>query len=606
MFKKPLADVKTSAPLRSSDRRKLKQRVVQTYSLSSEDGELLVPDGLKSLKFSTYAAQPGIVYLASDGDPLWFSLGKGSDELIPTVYTLWKKPDLLPSLSTPGAVIPKLVDGADLMIPGVATFATPLRQEQLVSICQYDPQKRSFPLAIGRMAVSDATLRANGAKGKGVLVWHTWKDALWNLGKGGEPPEPVDPSDAVEEIVGEVDEEATPPPPNESPSPIPAPDSHEVPPAESSSRAGGPTLGTEQQHEAQEKTLTAEEISEILQNALIQSILFLASNPLPPSSFPMPSTTFYTSHILPYRPAHLLLSTSQPQADIKHSSFKSLSAFLKSSEKSGLLTLKNQKSDVMVASVNITHPAVQAATKYKTMKDVEDKEKKKKDKEKDEERKRPAVHLEVREYLKPWQTTVDWFRAAKADTTALYELTDVRALLNSYVSGKDLVNQHQQQFINVSDDPVLSRVVTSKSSSSKGKGKQEDPIVDTEFMKREDIVKKLSERMQPWYELRVGGKDGVPKKGSLQPVQVIMKTRQNRKAVTLITGLEPFSEAVGTADDVADEVRKFGFGTSVSEVPNKPTAHEIQVQGKQMKPVTDLLLAKGVPKKWIEVQDQTK
>jgi hypothetical protein len=35
-----------------------------------------------------------------------------------TVYTLWKKPDLLPFLSTPSAVIPVLTGGADLMIPG--------------------------------------------------------------------------------------------------------------------------------------------------------------------------------------------------------------------------------------------------------------------------------------------------------------------------------------------------------------------------------------------------------------------------------------------------------------------------------------------------------
>jgi len=43
------------------------------------------------------------VYLSGSGDPLWFS---GSDELIPTVYTLWKHPTLLPVISTTAAVIP--------------------------------------------------------------------------------------------------------------------------------------------------------------------------------------------------------------------------------------------------------------------------------------------------------------------------------------------------------------------------------------------------------------------------------------------------------------------------------------------------------------------
>lgn len=60
MFKKPLSNIKTSAPLRSSDRRKLKQRVVAAFNISPEDGELLVPDGLESLKFSTHLEDPGV------------------------------------------------------------------------------------------------------------------------------------------------------------------------------------------------------------------------------------------------------------------------------------------------------------------------------------------------------------------------------------------------------------------------------------------------------------------------------------------------------------------------------------------------------------------
>jgi translation initiation factor 2D len=60
MFKKPLSNLKTSAPLRSSDRRKLKQRVISTYSLTAEEGDALVPDGILSLKFSTHVDEPGV------------------------------------------------------------------------------------------------------------------------------------------------------------------------------------------------------------------------------------------------------------------------------------------------------------------------------------------------------------------------------------------------------------------------------------------------------------------------------------------------------------------------------------------------------------------
>ena len=60
MFKKPPNNVKTSAPLRSSDRRKLKQKVIAAFGISPEDGELLVPDGLESMKFSTHLDEPGV------------------------------------------------------------------------------------------------------------------------------------------------------------------------------------------------------------------------------------------------------------------------------------------------------------------------------------------------------------------------------------------------------------------------------------------------------------------------------------------------------------------------------------------------------------------
>jgi translation initiation factor 2D len=60
MFKKPLSNLKTSAPLRSSDRRKLRQRVVAAFQLSPEEGDNLVPEGILSVKFSTYSDEPGV------------------------------------------------------------------------------------------------------------------------------------------------------------------------------------------------------------------------------------------------------------------------------------------------------------------------------------------------------------------------------------------------------------------------------------------------------------------------------------------------------------------------------------------------------------------
>ena len=82
MFKKPLHDLKTSgkshtqntdpiltsnpAPLKSSERRKLRQRVVDSYQLdlaspgNLDIADVLVPEGILMAKFSTHHDDHGV------------------------------------------------------------------------------------------------------------------------------------------------------------------------------------------------------------------------------------------------------------------------------------------------------------------------------------------------------------------------------------------------------------------------------------------------------------------------------------------------------------------------------------------------------------------
>ncbi|EEB96835.1 hypothetical protein MPER_03958, partial [Moniliophthora perniciosa FA553] len=71
-----------------------------------------------------------------------------------------------------------------------------LKEVQLVSVCKYESHNGtptlSPPLAVGRMAVSSDQLADGGReKGKAVIVLHTWKDHLWEMGNKSEPPEDV-------------------------------------------------------------------------------------------------------------------------------------------------------------------------------------------------------------------------------------------------------------------------------------------------------------------------------------------------------------------------------------------------------------------------------
>ncbi|KAJ7717576.1 eukaryotic translation initiation factor SUI1 family protein [Mycena metata] len=604
MFKKPLSTLKTSAPLRSSDRRKLKQRVISSFGLSPEDGDVLVPEGILSVKFSTHLNEPGIAYLAPDGDPIWFTLGKGSEDLIPTVYTLWKRPKLLPFLSTPAAVIPVLVGGADLMIPGVVHLTPSLNEGQLVSISQYTHGENptlSSPLAVGRMALaSDEIQEGRQEKGKAVFVLHAWKDHLFSMGSKPDVPEaapfaqepepvPASPSRREDEA-----DKASPPPPSEDP------DLSEELPA-----ASLPTV----------PAYTPNEISTLLHASLLQALSTLLSE-LPSSSFPIPASSFFSTYVLPYRPAFpssvVPCESDSPNPQditIKTSGHKSLSAFLKSAEKASLLTLKNppkhgQQTEIVVTSVNASHPSVTAHRAYVTVKDIETRTAKKAQREERlKEAEQDSGHwVEIKELRKPHLRSVELFEAFGGSAKTLYELAEVRTLLNEYITTNALVNPREQAYINL--DSLLSDTVTPKTKTkTKGKGTV-TPVAaaPVEFMKRDELTKSILEQMQSWHEVKAPGKDPVVKKGALKPIQVVVKIRQGRKASTLVSGFEPFLVLDG--EEMAEDLRKICAGaTSVSPRGGGVPGLEVLVQGQQSKVVHTYLTDKGIPKKWVEVVD---
>ncbi|KAF9256200.1 eukaryotic translation initiation factor SUI1 family protein [Marasmius fiardii PR-910] len=636
MFKKPLGNLKTSAPLRNSDRKKLKQRVVSSFSIQNEDADVLVPEGILSVKFSTHLNERGVAYLAPEGNPLWFTIGKGSEDLIPTVYTLWKSAKLLPFLSTPKAVIPILVGGADLMIPGVVHHTLNLSEGQLVSVCKYEKHNGvptlSPPLAVGRMAVSSDQL-ADGGKEKGKAVWvlHTWKDHLWGLGSKEEPPEdvPIQTGTQAEGSTEEVNDGQT---VEDQPAAIanatdkvedlstndnqlPESGDHDAETAQSSSQ--NPTY-----------TYTPDEISTLLYKSLLQALATSLSN-LPPSSFPITSTSFNTTHILPARPnfpSLVLLPSATAGKDIdpreldidpreltiKSSSHKSLTAFLKSADKAGLITTKTPSknsgtSDLFITSVNPKHSEVQGHKVHVTVGEVEAKSAKKAKREEmtEKEKEKEKAGLDVQELWKPHGSSVGVFEAMDASLSNLYTLSEVRDLINGYITSQDLVNKFERAYINL--NPVLLSCVSAKSpgKTKKGGGAQDSAQQEgePEFMKRDELMKKIVGKMQSWYAVVAEGKEVVPKKGQLKSIDVTTKVRQGRKACTLITGFEPFHI---NAEEMSEDLRKVCAGaTSVSPIPGRPAGSgmEVLVQGKQGKAVYEYLLGKGVPKKWIEVHD---
>ncbi|MCJ8735265.1 hypothetical protein PDJAM_G00244950 [Pangasius djambal] len=204
--------VKSNTVIKGSDRRKLRADVSAAFpSLPADDLNELVPNKEELNVVKIYAHKGDAVTLyVLHRNPMFFQLEK---QLYPTVYTLWRYPDLLPAFTTWPPVVQKLTGGADLMLPGVVVSSTGLPDVNQGDSCAVNVVSNRAPVAVGTAAVSSREMRTSGMKGKGVNVLHTYMDQLWAFGEKTAPPViPVtDPAVQAEADMdgGESGEEGT-------------------------------------------------------------------------------------------------------------------------------------------------------------------------------------------------------------------------------------------------------------------------------------------------------------------------------------------------------------------------------------------------------------
>lgn len=82
-------------------------------------------------------------------------------------------------------------------------------------------------------------------------------------------------------------------------------------------------------------------------------------------------------------------------------------------------------------------------------------------------------------------------------SSAFYTYSDLKTAVNTYVAAHQLINARDQSYVNVGMDQVLLTTISAKGEAPEG----------LEFLKREEVVRRLSDKMQSWYEVRVEGRD---------------------------------------------------------------------------------------------------
>ena len=71
----------------------------------------------------------------------------------------------------------------------------------------------------------------------------------------------------------------------------------------------------------------------------------------------------------------------------------------------------------------------------------------------------------------------------------MYNIAEIKDIFNTYVSTRNLVNAHEQQYVNVGEDEAIAQAVYVKGGQN------------PEFMKREDVLKRIRGNMQTWHKV---------------------------------------------------------------------------------------------------------
>ncbi|KAJ2549354.1 hypothetical protein EV175_004481 [Coemansia sp. RSA 1933] len=601
MFKKPF-DTKPRASLRSSSSRGIARESRDLFpnawaladQLKQDSGNdkpeesqamvpMPVPDKLQAAKFVSHVGDKGEIFYNEGNEPLWLKAevaGGTGATLVPTVYTQWMFPEIIPALYTTPSVVEKLLNGADLMVPGllVPEGGLPaLSKGTVVAICC--PGNLAAH-AIGVLTFDTGSVKSvAGVKGKAVLVTHAYKDHLWGSGSKKELPV-IMPGDIgrdrmTDEMQSGLDNDNG-----------------------AGSDAGNSVNTDNEQAEIDEVSVSPAEMDELLFTTLKQAMATVLDqdNALP--LLPIVSSTVYSTYMVPNAP-------EGKDVDIKKSSFKKLAKFLKAADKRGLIKLKDIRGETYVKSLSWGHPEMTQYTPYSVSlartgtkgnigqgKDGYAGAAGEQAGQSRQGSSSANSTVGIVELLKPSRALVPLFEDVGAQTeTGFFTRKQARSVLEDYIKGRDLVDAKSSQFVKL--DHRLCDGLLTKEEYSK-----------LTVIRRDQLHARLQETMTLYTQVSVPGRETIIKIGNPPTVDIICEKKMGNKIVTRIIGLEAYG--IDPAE-IAKELRTVcASSTAVDPVPGKKNAYSVLVQGHQVPAVTKVLDKRcRLPQQLLTVVDRT-
>jgi translation initiation factor 2D len=584
MFIKPFR-VKSSTQMKGSDKKKFKADIRKRFAYFSDpdvDMDLLndlMPnkEDLMITKVETFSGEAVYLYQRKEGLTLFFELEK--DKLIlPTLYTLWQCPSMLPAFSTHPPVVQKIANGADLMLPGVVV------NESLGIKAYHDGNiRKGDPLSINLVnnkacvAVGTATLGSedmymSGRRGKAVVILHCYGDQLWaHNGKQTLPelgvPESMEFLNNESEDEGEEEDIQEENGKEELDDPILV----EEAAADAKIMELVDGIRLDESPAVEDKEAQPMDMDSLLEDAFLRACKTTGKK----AELPILTSNFYRLHILPACPPTTNL-------DIKKTKYKKLSKFLAEKQAAGVITIKEPKKGVeTITAINQEHPEV---ITYRVVKyDVPEHETVVK-----KDQYSPPVITELN--IVTGGDVAGFFKACKVNKGCGLTTQEVRECVRSYVNENGL--QHPADKTIVTLDPVLAEAVLVKGENN------------VLTFKWEKLHGRITTKMTNGYAIEFG--NGAPAsvfKGKIDLIEMIVGTRSGNKKVTLIHNLDVF----GIKPSEFSHKCQVGVAASstINEAPNKKKSNgspviEVLVQGNQVTFVAKLLLDfYKIPKKYI-------
>lgn len=342
--------IKSNNQLKSSDRKKVKQRVSAVYPhVTEQQLDEIFPSkaSVFSIRVITHQDQQLTVYSA-DKRPMFFEVTE--KEIYPTVYTLWLVPNLIPVFTTDPSVLPILSKGADLMAPGVlrkGEGAKSWGHHRKGEIVAVNLSSNKSCCAVGSLNRSSEDIFMSGGHGVCVNIKHVFGDKLWS----------IEPSACLQIPVAEAAYQ----PPKASDFPALGQEKEKkvkpaveaVPKLEVTEGIDGLSLEDLQDadgdsDEEDDEAVAEDTPDDILRRAFL-TVLKTQGKSL---KLPLLVSTFYATHVQP---------ACDPKVEIKQTTFKKLGKFLAHMESEGFVTIRQEQKGVeQLASIKHDHPELSA------------------------------------------------------------------------------------------------------------------------------------------------------------------------------------------------------------------------------------------------------